>query len=789
MGEIRNSADAFASQLAKFMLQWRWFVLIAAVAITAGFASGASNLGFSTNYRVFFSDENPELNNFENFQATYTKNDNILIVVAPKNGDVFTNDTLRIVEELTEIGWQIPFASRVDSLTNFQHTYAEEDDLIVEDLAFDAANLTNEELQKIKQVSLNEPLLAGQLVTAKGNVTAVNVVLQYPELDITEVPQAVGFIRAEMERMRAENPDYTFALSGLSMLNNAFAEAGMIDMMTLFPVMFAVVLLLMILTIRSFSGSIVTMIIAIMSIMVGFGLGGLLRYELTPVSLSAMVIILTLAVADSIHIQMSARAAMAEGMTKRDAILDALRVNFSPVLITSITTIIGFLALNFSDSPPYWHLGNMTAAGIAAAWFFSITLLPALLSILPMKVKVKEKDAAPVVMEKLATLVTTHWGKFIGGSLAVTIALTALIPTMEFNDQWVDYFDESLEIRRDNDFALDHFGLYAIEYSIPAKAPGGVSEPEFLNYLEEFTEFLKTQENVTHVYSISDIMKRLNKNLHADAPEYYTMPDDRDLSAQYLLLYELSLPYGLDLNDRINIDKSATRVTATLGNVTSLETKTFLNAAETWLNENAPEYMQTNATGAQVMFTYVTDRNVQSMIRGNITAILAIAIVMIFALKSVRIGLLSMVPNTLPILATFGAWALLVGMVGFSVASVAAVSLGIVVDDTVHFLSKYQRARTERNETPAQAISYAFKTVGAALIVNTVVLSIGFAVLAGSTFKLNADLGLMTALAIVFALILDFLFLPALLLLVDRKKTLNPNKHSPRIASTQGSIS
>ncbi len=771
MGEIRNNADRFASNLADIMVKWRLAVIVAALALTAVFASGAGNLGFTTNYRVFFSDENPELKTFENFQATYSKNDNILIVISPKNGDVFTNETLNVVEELTEIGWQTPYSSRVDSLTNFQHTYAEEDDLIVEDLASDAINLSQEELDKVRQVALDEPILANQLVTMDGSVTAVNIVLQYPELEITEVPEAVGFIREELARIRAENPDITFALSGLSMLNNAFAESGMMDMMTLFPAMFGIVLLLMILTIRSFTGSIVTMLISILSIMVGFGVGGHIGYALTPISMSAIVIILTLAVADSIHIQMSARAAMAEGLTKRQAILDAMRVNFAPVLITSVTTIIGFLALNFSDSPPYWHLGNMTAAGIAAAWFFSITLLPALLSILPMKVKMREDGAKPVIMEKLADLVTTHWGKFLGGSLAATIALTALIPTMEFNDQWVDYFDESLEVRRDNDFALEHFGLYAIEYSVPAREQGGVSEPEFLEKLEEFTEFLREQDNVNHVYSITDIMKRLNKNLHADDQAYYKVPEDRNLSAQYLLLYELSLPYGLDLNDRVNIDKSATRVTVSLGNITTLETKDFLHKANTWLDENAPEYMQSNATGAQVMFTYVTDRNVQSMIRGNIIAILAIAFVMIFALRNLKLGLLSMVPNTLPILATFGAWAVLVGSVGFSVASVAAVSLGIVVDDTVHFLTKYQRARTERGETPAEAIKYAFRTVGSALVVNTVVLSFGFAILAGSTFKLNADLGLMTALAIVFALILDFLFLPALLILIDRKKT------------------
>ncbi len=255
----------------------------------------------------------------------------------------------------------------------------------------------------------------------------------------------------------------------------------------------------------------------------------------------------------------------------------------------------------------------------------------------------------------------------------------------------------------------------------------------------------------------------------------------------FAFMYELSLPYGLDLNDRINIDKSATRVTATMGNTTTAKTKVFLGEVDAWVGENFPGYMQDiKPTGAHVMFTYITDRNVKNMIAGTIMAILAISAIMIFALRSVRLGLLSLIPNSLPILATFGVWAVLVGEVGFSVATVASISLGIIVDDTVHFLSKYTRAKMENNLTSADAVRYAFRSVGVAILVNTVVLAIGFFVLTFSTFKVNADMGVLTALAIVFALVLDFLLLPAMLVMRREKETLNVKEREMHIATRRG---
>ncbi len=769
MGTYFKAIDRFAAALTRGVIARRWLVIIGAVALAAVIGAGASRLEFSTNYRVFFSEANPELRAFEDLQNTYTKNDNFFFVIEPRSGSAFAAETLAAVEQLTEAAWQIPYAIRVDSVSNFQHTYAIDDDLIVEDLVSNAIAQGPDYFGERRDVALAEPLLRDQILTGDAAVTAVNVVLQYPEKGLMEVPEAVAFARHLQAQIEADFPHVQIHLTGVSMLNNAFAETGMSDGATLMPLMFVVIFALTWLIIRSFTATLSTLVVILLSTVVGMGAAGFAGVKLTPIAMSAPIVILTLAVADSIHILLSLRGLMREGLDKTAALVEAVRINFLPVSITSLTTIVGFLSLNFSDSPPYWHLGNITAVGIAAAWLYSVTLLPALVSVLPYRTKqVSGDDWSQRAMGRLADLVIANYRKFFVGMGLAALALIAFIPTIDFNDQWVEYFDERIEFRTDSDAAQEFFGLYPIEYSVPAAGPGGVSEPEFLANLERFAEFLRAQPNVTHVYSLSDIMKRLNRNMHGDDAAYHRIPGDRELSAQYLLLYELSLPYGLDLNDRINVDKSATRVTATMSRATTAETKQFFADVQQWMADNWPAYMRTEPTSAAVMFTYISERNMQNMVAGTILAVAAIAVIMMFALRSVRLGVLSLVPNGLPILTTFGAWALLVGEVGFSVATVASISLGIIVDDTVHLLSKYVRARDERGLTVEDSIRFAFRNVGAAIVVNTIILTAGFLVMTTSAFKMNVDLGLMTVLAIAFALVLDFLFLPALLLLGKR---------------------
>ncbi len=771
--EPNSKVDAFASRLAERIIRWRWLVIPVVIGGGVVIGSEARHLDFATNYRAFFSAANPELLAFENFQNVYTKNDNILFVVQPRIGEVFTNAVTPAIEELTEKAWQIPFAIRVDSISNFQHTWSVEDDLTVEDLIIDGASLSAEELRKKRAIALAEPLLANNVISIDADTTGINVVLQYPEKSLTEVPIAAAKAREIKAAIESAYPDLTVAITGVSMLNNTFAESGVRDLATLVPIMYLTLLLVMIVSLRTLSGTVATLGVIMLSTVTAMGIGGFMGIKLTPISMTAPTIILTLAIADSVHILISLRSAMREGLGKGEAIVEAIRINFLPVTITSLTTIVGFLALNFSDSPPFNHLGNITAVGIGAAWLYSITFLPALVSLLPLKFKVARERAPSdlTLMERIAEFSIYRYRGILAilGTLSVLLALLA--PTNDLNDEWTKYFSKRVTFRQHTDFALENLGgLYPIEFSIEAGEPGGVSEPEYLAHLENFTDWLRSQPEVTHVYSLSDIMKRLNKNMHGDAAPYYKIPEARELAAQYLLLYELSLPYGLDLNDRINIDKSSTRVTATLGDVSTVDTRIFVERAETWLQNNTPEYMWAKSTGAAVMFSLIAKRNIESMLRGNLLAVFIISVIMIFTLRSLRLGLLSLIPNGLPILMTFGLWAVLVGMVGMAAATVTATSIGIIVDDTVHFLTKYLRGIREKGLSVPDGIRYTFRTVGTAMAVNSVILAFGFSILAFSTFRINYEMGLLTALAVILALVFDFLLLPALLIAGYRLK-------------------
>jgi len=290
-----------------------------------------------------------------------------------------------------------------------------------------------------------------------------------------------------------------------------------------------------------------------------------------------------------------------------------------------------------------------------------------------------------------------------------------------------------------------------------------------LKKVDQFADWYRQQPETKHVNVITDTFKRLNKNMHGDDPAYYKLPEERDLAAQYLLLYEMSLPYGLDLNNQVNVDKSATRISITLG---TLSTKNILELelrAEAWLKENAPEMLTTGASPS-VMFAHIGERNIRSMLTGTVVALILISMILMVALRSVKMGLISLVPNLIPAAIAFGVWGLFVGEVGLALSVVVTMTLGIVVDDTVHFISKYLRAQRENNLNSQDAVRYAFANVGVALWVTSLLLIAGFLVLTLSAFELNSGMGLLTAITIGVALAVDFLFLPTLLMKLEGKK-------------------
>lgn len=506
---------------------------------------------------------------------------------------------------------------------------------------------------------------------------------------------------------------------------------------------------------------------------------------LTPPAMSALTIILTVAIANSVHILVSFLHEMRAGSTKNDALIESMRVNLQPVFLASVTTAIGFLTMNFSEVPPFRHLGNFTAAGVLASFVLAVTFLPALMSVLPVRVKVGEVKS-DTSMVRFGEFVVAQRNRLLWGMLGLIIVLVAFVPRNELNDIFVQYFDESVSFRVDTDYATERLsGIYVFDYSLESGEPGGISEPDFLREVDAFSAWFREQPETMHVNVLTDTMKRLNKNMHGDDQSYYRLPQERELAAQYLLLYEMSLPYGLDLNNQINVDKSSTRMSITLRTMSTKEVLALEQRASDWLADNTRHITKSDGSGPTIMFAHIGMRNVISMLTGTTVALILISMILVIALRSIKIGLISMVPNLVPAAMGFGLWGILVGEIGLALSVVTGMTLGIVVDDTVHFLSKYLRARREKGFTSTAAVKYAFASVGKALWITSIVLIAGFLILSLSSFKLNSAMGMLSAMVIGFALLADFLFLPPLLMKLDGdrdEKKLDSNR-DVRVAS------
>jgi len=754
-----------------FSLNRPWLVLLISILLVLSTAYGTKNLIFKGDYKVFFSEDNPQLTAFESVQEIYSKSDNVAFILEPTNGDIFTKENLAAVYWLTTESWQVPYSTRVDSISNFQYTVAEEDDLVVEDLVLDPDTLTAADMPKLKEIATNDPLLLNKIVSKSGHVTIVNVTNQLPGVDpITEVPEVAGKIREIKAQFEEKFPNINVQLSGMVMMNNTFTETSMSDSSTLVPAMFGVVLLIMVLLLRSFSGTFATLVVIIFSIAGTMGAVGWFGFYLTGPSVSAPTMIMTLAVADCIHILTSYYYEMRQGTAKKEALQESLRVNFKPILLTSITTAIGFMSMNFSDSPPFRDLGNMVAIGVMLAFVFSITVFPALLMLLPVKASKISPERNYGIMEKFAEFVVEKRKVLLPTTAVIIVALASFLPQNKLDDNFVEYFDTTVPFRIATDFMEENLsGFSSIEISIDSRVSGGINDPKFLNTVSDFSEWLRAKEVTDHVSTLSDVLKRLNKNMHADDQAFYKLPEDRELSAQYLLLYEMSLPYGLDLNNQLNVDKSSTRVIGTFKNLTSVEQIDLEENMYQWFAKNAPDY-QVSISSPTLMFAHIGQRNITSMLFGTTVALILISLLLGLALGSVRYGVISLLPNLIPASVGFGLWYFMDGQIGLALSVVAGMTLGIVVDDTVHFLTKYKHARDKYSKSSEEAVKYAFSSVGRALWITTLVLVAGFMVLAQSTFSLNADMGLLTAVTIAVALIVDFLFLPPLLMLLDGNK-------------------
>lgn len=760
-----------------------WWLLLCGVLLLV-LSFGASSLYFRGDFRIFFSKENPQLQAFERMQARFNKTDNVFIAIEPRDGQLFSQASLTAIQQLTDAAWQTPYSIRVDSLTNFQRTKADGDDLQVADLVPSDLDWTSVDVQELKAFALAEPTLRGRMVDAEARLGAINITVQLPEKNQQqEVQQVHDAVQAMVATWQVQHPDLKVYLAGVITLNQAFSDEAKRDAQTLIPLMFAVIVLVLALMLRSITAAFAVVVVIMASIGGTMGAAGWVGMFLSTATVNVPIIVMTLAVADSVHLIAATQLAMRQGHAKSQAIVVAMQHNRVPVFITSITTAIGFLTLNFSDVPILRDFGNLCAFGVMLAWLLSVLVLPLLLDILPLS------QGHALVQSRgfsgLAQLVIRFYRPILLGFTALFAVSLWLTLQNRINDEPVKYFTPQTQYRQNIDYLEPRLGGVAmLDFAIDAGVVSGAHHPDFLQALDAFSTHLRQLQGVQHVTHIADVMKRLNRSMHGDNEAFYQLPASAELAAQYLLMYEMSLPFGLDLSHQLDMDKQVAKVAVTLGNLGSKEVMALEQQALAWFQQQYPHY-SIEASSTALMFAYIGERNMASMLQGLPLALVLISILLIISLKSVRLGLLSMIPNLVPAVIGFGIWALISGEINLGLSVVASMSLGIIVDDTVHFLAKYQAARQQGLAADA-AIIQAFSQCGRALVITTVVLVLGFAMLTGSHFRLNADMGLLTSIILSVALILDLVFLPALLLQCDRRAvTAAANALPPELPNTK----
>ncbi|MCO7222795.1 RND family transporter [Pleionea sp. CnH1-48] len=717
----------------------------------------------SNDFKVYFGNDNPQLKTLRQFEQTFNSQDNLVIVVHSSES-LLSQQGLTAIYELTEQIRQLPHIQDSLSLTHYEYTQASEDELkiapLIGELPVTAQNVrfTQHALQDDHQ--LYATWLSPSETTAFVHAT-VNIKERETPKQLYQA--ALNWLKPFQQKY----PDLSFQLAGSIMSNITLEQAVTQDLITLIPISYLIIVIGLMVLLRSIRAAIVTLVVITLSMLMTFEVYSLFKWELTPVAGFVPSVILTLAVADCVHIYTSYQHALRElHKSPEQASLYSFKINALPITLTSFTTAVGVLFLNLSDSPPYQDLGNMIAIGVLIAWLLSLIMVPFALTHWPPHYPQQTKASNDNVI-RLARFVTGHTKIFlVSGIILITLCLFS-VSQLKITESWSDYFSKSFALRQTIDLINSEFDrLHRLEVILTTnKTDDSINQLKHLQTLDALEEFLANQPEVTKTQSYVGLLKQMNKNMHANQQTFYQLPTTQALAAQYLLLYELSSNQSLMLSQ----DHRVSHITINLKKTDSQKIIEFEQRVKHWFSQQENQGLALDLTGFDLIFAYLAEHNIHSMLSGSITALFVISVLMIFIFRSIKLGLIAFIPNLAPAIMAYGIWSATIGNIDLALTVVICMGMGIVVDDTIHFISKYHRASKSGRSTQ-ESIEYAFSIVGKALLTTTVILTAGFSILIFSPLTPTHHTGSLLSLLLVCALIIDFIILPALLMIFANQK-------------------
>ena len=757
--------------LSKFIINNRIVFIFSCLVLVLILGRGITSVVFDPDMERFFPKGHPATSLSYEIDETFIRTDNLVIAINAKNNSIFTKKTLSLIESLTEKSWTVPYSIRVDSLTNYSYVRSVDDDLLVEPFIENAVSLEDSFIKQREKIVEEEEIIFGSLISKDKKTTVISIIVDPPNPDANiKLIDTVEYMLEYVDEAKSNHPELDIRVLGTPYQEYISPKMVLSEMPIVMPSMLLLILVSVFFLLRSVFAVLATILVIVLSLIATFGSVGYIGNALNQMVITIPILIITLALADCVHLFSIFFQQRVKGHSSKESMIRSLELNLQPLFLTTLTTCIGFLSFNVLDVPPLQDLGNFVSIGIAMAFIFTIFFAAPLFSFFEIKAP-KSVNQQINLSRKIAKFSLKNSKTLLWSVPLASLLLICLIPLNVLDENPTQMYDEGFTSFSADTLWLDE--MLGVTFPVSFKANsnnGSVSEPEFLKKIDNFVKWLETQDEVNHVTSLAHTMKNLNKSMHGDDPEWETIPESEELSSQYLFFYEMSLPMGLDLNSSISQDRASTKISANLDDMSGQEFLKFDKKVRAHIQENNLTEIISPAAGFRVVFSHISMVIVNSLLFGVFLGLLSITLLLGLFFRSIPFGVLSAFPNVLPIAAAFGIWALYDGQVGFMVAVGMGSTLGIIVDFTVHLLSKYDLARREMGQSPEEAVVFAFESVGFALIVMTIVISLGFLVLNLVNFMPLHDFARFSTISFLMALIIDFLLFPNLLVRFDKRK-------------------
>ena len=757
--------------LSKFIINNRIVFIFSCLVLVLILGRGITSVVFDPDMERFFPKGHPATSLSYEIDETFIRTDNLVIAINAKNNSIFTKKTLSLIESLTEESWTVPYSIRVDSLTNYSYVRSVDDDLLVEPFIENAVSLEDSFIKQREKIVEEEEIIFGSLISKDKKTTVISIIVDPPNPDANiKLIDTVEYMLEYIDEAKSNHPELDIRVLGTPYQEYISPKMVLSEMPIVMPSMLLLILVSVFFLLRSVFAVLATILVIVLSLIATFGSVGYIGNALNQMVITIPILIITLALADCVHLFSIFFQQRVKGHSSKESMIRSLELNLQPLFLTTLTTCIGFLSFNVLDVPPLQDLGNFVSIGIAMAFIFTIFFAAPLFSFFEIKAP-KSVNQQINLSRKIAKFSLKNSKTLLWSVPLASLLLICLIPLNVLDENPTQMYDEGFTSFSADTLWLDE--MLGVTFPVSFKANsnnGSVSEPEFLKKIDNFVKWLETQDEVNHVTSLAHTMKNLNKSMHGDDPEWETIPESEELSSQYLFFYEMSLPMGLDLNSSISQDRASTKISANLDDMSGKEFLKFDKKVRAHIQENNLTEIISPAAGFRVVFSHISMVIVNSLLFGVFLGLLSITLLLGLFFRSIPFGVLSAFPNVLPIASAFGIWALYDGQVGFMVAVGMGSTLGIIVDFTVHLLSKYDLARREMGQSPEEAVVFAFESVGFALIVMTIVISLGFLVLNLVNFMPLHDFARFSTISFVMALIIDFLLFPNLLVKFDKRK-------------------